>query len=110
MTTPDAPRRCSKNTNSEHKPADIIAFQLATQEANLKLALSESEIACDGESRFFCVKEGDEKCEPIQGLQFRKNLECQKRLGSARRYSSSSSVILTRLLRLLNHLTRYGEL
>ncbi len=42
MTTPDAPRRCSKNTNSEHKPADIIAFQLATHEANTPLVISKA--------------------------------------------------------------------
>jgi hypothetical protein len=57
------------------------------------------------------VGEGDEShCELIQDSQFQKNSVCQKRSESVRQYSTSSRVVLSRLLKLLKTIQHYGAL
>jgi hypothetical protein len=53
-------------TNVLYCIKEDVQQNLSKNLANPKLALSESEIGRNPESRFFCVKEGDETCEHYQ--------------------------------------------
>jgi rare lipoprotein A len=97
----------SSQTNVLYCIKSDVQQNLSKNLANQKLALSESEIACDGESRFFCVKEGDESCEHFQHEAESRNRISISQAGSQKWHGLLNAVRLTAHLRSLRTV-RFG--